>query len=152
MKKKLPVIRNKRATFDYEILDKIETGLVLEGCEVKSVRASQVSLKDSYVRFFNDELWLIGCYFTPYTQGSAFSTNDPTRNRKVLIKKKEAKKLQTKVNEKGYTIVPLKLYFSRQYVKLQIGLAKAKKTHDKRRDLKEKDANREIDRAMKGNY
>jgi len=142
------VAKNKRALFDYEIIEKLEAGLVLIGCEVKSIRSANVSLRDSYARTQRGELFLVGCYIAPYKEGS-YQNVDPNRDRKLLLHKKELEKWESKVKEKGFTIVPIKLYFKGNRLKLQVGLGRAKKMHDKRRAIKDREIRREIDRATK---
>ena len=142
------ISRNKRALFDYEIIEKIEAGLVLIGCEVKSIRQGNISLRDTYARAIGNEIYLIGCYIAPYKEGS-YQNENPTRDRKILLHKKELAKWSSKVREKGFTIVPISMYFRDNKVKLQLGLGRSKKLHDKRHALKEKDTKRELDRARK---
>ncbi len=142
------IAKNKKAFHNYEIIEKLETGISLQGCEVKSIRAGQINLRESYAKVFNNELWLIGCYISPYTQ-SQHVTPEPTRDRKLLIHKKQITRLIGKVQEKGLTLIPLKAYFSKNIIKIEIGLGKAKKLFDKRKVLKEKAINREIERGMR---
>lgn len=142
------ISKNKRALFDYEIIEKLEAGLVLIGCEVKAIRQGNISLRDTYARAIGTELYLIGCYIAPYKEGSYQNAN-PTRDRKVLLHKRELEKWNSKVREKGFTIVPIEMYFKDNKVKIKLGLGKSKKLHDKRHALKEKDIKRELDRARK---
>jgi SsrA-binding protein len=142
------ISRNKRALFDYEIIEKLEAGLVLIGCEVKSIREGNISLRDTYARAIGNEIYLIGCYIAPYKEGS-YQNADPSRDRKILLHKKELSKWSSKVREKGFTIVPISMYFKDNKVKLKLGLGRSKKLHDKRHALKEKDTKRELDRARK---
>ena len=139
---------NKKAYFDFHIEDKVEAGLVLKGCEVKSIRQRRVNLKESFARIIVNELWLFNCHITPYEQGS-FSNELPTRDRKLLLHRQQIDKWIAKTQEKGFTIVPLKLYLSKNKVKIQLGLAKAKKMHDKRHSIKEKSIQRDIQRAVR---
>lgn len=139
---------NRKAWHDYHIHEKYETGIVLTGTEVKSLRAGKANLKDSYARIDNAELMLHNLHISPYDQGNRFN-HEPLRTRKLLMHRYEINKLIGKTREKGYTLVPLKLYFVRGKVKLELGLATGKKTYDKRQDLAEKDAKREMDRAFR---
>ena len=139
---------NRKAWHDYYIHEKYETGIALTGTEVKSLRAGKANLKDSYARVDNAELMLHNMHISPYEQGNRFN-HEPLRTRKLLMHRAEINKLMSKTQEKGYTLVPLKLYFVRGKVKLELGLATGKKTYDKRQDLAEKDAKRDIDRAFR---
>jgi len=143
------IAKNKKAYFDYEIIDKVEAGIELIGCEVKSVRAGDVSLRDGYARVDNGQIMMIGCYMAPYNLGGQFTTIDPSRDRKILMKRKEIDKWAKKVKEKGYTITPLKLYIKGHLVKIELGLAKSKQMHDKRATIKKRELGRELDRAKK---
>lgn len=145
---KQTIASNKKAFFNYIILEKIEAGLVLNGCEVKSVRKGDVALRDSFARVVNNELFLFNTYIKPYEQGNRFNAS-PTRDRKLLLHKKQILKLIGKLEKKGLTLVPLRLYFSKNKVKVELGLGQAKKTFDKRRAIKEKDQSRQLDRAKK---
>ncbi len=142
-------IRNKRAYFDYEITDKFVAGIMLSGTEIKSIRNGRAALVDSYCYFVKGELWVKGMNISEYFYGT-FNNHVPNRERKLLLKKKELYKLERKTKESGLTIVPLRMFINeRGFAKLEIGLAKGKKTHDKRETLKLKDANRELDRVKK---
>lgn len=142
-------IRNKKATFDYEILEKFVAGILLGGTEIKSIREGRASLVDSYCYFLAGELWIKGMNIAEYFYGT-FNNHQPTRERKLLLKKKELYKLERKTRESGLTIIPLYMFLNdRGYAKLEIALAKGKKQHDKRETLKQKDASREIDRVKK---
>ncbi len=145
------IATNKRAFFDFAISEKMETGIVLEGCEVKSIRTGHITIKDAYVRVIQEELWLIGCHITPYKQASTVEAVDPARNRKLLAHKKQICRLIEKTQEKGFTLIPLKLYFSKQRVKLEIGLGKSKKLYDKRKSIKDREIKRSLERLTK-NY
>lgn len=146
------VANNKKAFFDYEIVDKLEVGIVLVGCEIKSIRAGKVSLKESYAKPTGAELWLVNCHIAHYAQAS-FDKVSETRDRKLLLHRRELNRWMGKCKEKGFTIVPLQMYLTtQQRVKLEIGLAKSKKMHDKRASVKEKDADREIARGMSSRY
>ncbi|MFY9738819.1 MAG: SsrA-binding protein SmpB, partial [Candidatus Cybelea sp.] len=127
------IVENRRARFEYHILESLEAGLVLTGTEVKSMRAGGVSLSEAYARFRDGEAWLLGMHIPPYKQGS-FSNSEPNRPRKLLLHKEEIARLQSRVGEKGLTIVPLRLYFTRGIAKVQLGVARGKKLWDKRAD------------------
>ena len=142
------IVDNRKARHDYFLVEKFEAGIVLVGTEVKSLRAGRANLKDSYAQIDDGELYLYNMHISPYEHGS-FSNVDPTRKRKLLMHKREIMRLLGKVKEKGLTLVPTKLYFSNGMVKVEIALAQGKKLHDKRASQKEKDAKREIDKAMK---
>lgn len=143
------IATNKRGHFDFSFSDKFEVGIVLHGHEVKSLRSNGVTLRDAYARIFNNELWLVGCHIPAYKFGGQFSTVDMTRNRKLLIHRKQLNRLIGKVKEKGLTIIPLKLYFKNHLVKLEVGLGKSKKAYDKRQVIKSRDLKREIQQAYK---
>ena len=145
------VSKNKKAYHDYFIEDTYEAGIALQGTEIKSVRKGNVNLKDCFIRIKNDEAFIENMHISPYEQGNQFN-HEPLRNRKLLLHKKEIQKLQQKTKEDGLTIVATKMYFSKSpKVKVEIALARGKKLYDKRQDLKEKDAKREIEKALK-NY
>lgn len=142
-------IRNKRATFDYELIERFNAGIQLFGTEIKSIRMGKASLVDSYCYFVNGELWLKGMRVSEYFYGT-YNNHQPERDRKLLLKKKELQKLERKTKETGLTIVPIKLWFNeRGFAKIEIALARGKKQHDKRESLKMKDASREMDRVRK---
>src|SRR5271170_4660036 len=143
-----PTIDNRRARHEYHILESLEAGLALTGTEVKSIRAGGVSLGEAYARFRDGEAWLLGMHVPPYKQGS-FSNVEPNRPRKLLLKKAQIEDLQSKVKEKGLTIVPLRMYFTRGIVKVQLGLARGKKVWDKREDVAKRDVEREIARHVR---
>ena len=144
-------IRNKRATFDYEIIEKYVAGIQLGGTEIKSIRQGKASLVDSYCYFVNGELWLKGMHIAEYFYGT-YNNHQPDRERKLLLTKKELQKIERKTKESGLTIIPLRLFLTdRGWAKVEIALAKGKKRHDKRETLKLKDAKREMDR-MRKNY
>ncbi|MEO6836634.1 MAG: SsrA-binding protein SmpB [Candidatus Tumulicola sp.] len=143
-----PAIDNRRARHEYEILESLEAGLVLTGTEVKSIRAGGVSLSEAYARFRDGEAWLLGMHVPTYKQGS-FSNVDPNRPRKLLLHKEQIARLQSRVGEKGLTIVPLRLYFTRGMAKVQLGLARGKKLWDKRADVAKRDVEREIARQVR---
>ena len=142
------IARNKKANFEYFILDKYEAGIMLEGSEVKSIRAGGISLAESYVRVINGELFLINTYIKPYENTSSFAP-DARKNRKLLLKKQEISQIINKFSEKGLTIVPLRVYLKGNLIKVEIGVGRGKKLYDKRASLKEKSAKLEIDRESK---
>jgi SsrA-binding protein len=142
------IATNRRARHDYHILETIEAGLVLKGTEVKSLRAGQVTFKDSYATVRNDEAWLLGCHISPYSHGSDANHN-PERDRKLLLHKREIARLSGKVAERGLTLVPLRMYFKQGRAKLELGLGRGKKLHDKRSALQEREVRREMDRAAR---
>lgn len=141
------IIHNRRATFDYHIEDKFEGGLVLFGSEVKSMRAGAVELVDAYATVEKGELWLKQMYIAPFEQASAFP-HEPRRARKILMRASEIARIDRSISREGMTLVPLRLYFKRGRVKVELGLAKGKKTHDKRADIKAKTADKEARAAM----
>jgi len=145
-----PVIINRKARHDYHILESMEAGLALKGSEVKSIREGKISLKDSYARIEKGEAWLVGCHISAYTNQNTFEPYNPTRTRKLLLHKKQLLRLHATVKEKGLTLLPLKVYFRNGIAKLELGIGKGKKLYDKREDLKKKEADRQIERAMKG--
>lgn len=140
------VSTNKKARFEYFILETFEAGIVLKGTEIKSVRTGQISLQEAYVRTNGSEIWLIGAHIAPYENASAYQ-HDPKRDRKLLMHKKEIRKLWDEVRIKGMTIVPIRVYIKAGKAKLEIGLAKGKKHYDKRQSIKEKDIERETARS-----
>jgi len=142
------VAQNRRARHDYFILETVEAGLVLAGTEVKSLRHGKASLAEAYATVENGEAWVQQLHIPPYEQGNRWNL-EPTRRRELLLHRGEIVKLERAVAQKGQTIVPLKLYFSRGYAKLLLGVAKGKKTHDKRQSIAERDAQREIQRARR---
>ncbi|MCS5591974.1 MAG: SsrA-binding protein SmpB [Gammaproteobacteria bacterium] len=140
---------NKKARHDYFIEQSLEAGISLEGWEVKSLRDSRVQIKESYVILKNNELFLFGAHISPLNSASSHVNPDPTRMRKLLLHRLEINRIRDKINQKGATVVPLKLYWARGKVKLEIGIAKGKKSHDKRQDIKERDWKRDKERALK---
>lgn len=139
---------NRKARHDYFIHDTFETGLVLQGTEVKSLRAGKANLKDSYGEIKNGEVWVQNMHVSPYEQGNIFN-HDPLRPRKLLMHKAEIVKLFSKTREKGFTLVPLKIYFKKGKAKLELALASGKHNYDKRRDLTEKAVGRDVERELK---
>ncbi len=151
MGKRRVEIKNKKAFYDYEILERYEAGIELKGSEVKSLREGKANLRDSFVRIENGEAFLFNAYIAPYSHGGLFN-HEPTRKRKLLLHKSEIKRLLGKSMEKGLTIIPLRIYFNeRGKVKVEIALAKGKKLYDKRETIKRREQEREARRAMK-NY
>jgi len=141
-------INNRKAKYDYEILDTIEAGIVLTGTEIKSIKNGMANLKDSYAIIKNGEIFLLNMHISHYEQGNIFN-HDETRTRKLLLHKKEILKLNDKVSMLGYTLVPIKLYFKKNKAKILVGIAKGKKNYDKREAIKKKDIQRDIDKQMK---
>ena len=141
------VASNRKARHDYAILDTVEAGMALTGTEVKSLRAGRASLVDAFGQVSNGEVFLHGMHIPEYAQGT-WTNHEPRRTRKLLLKRAEIDRLVGKVRESGLTLVPLAVYFSDGWAKVEIGLARGKKTYDKRQDLATRDANREITRAM----
>lgn len=135
-------IKNKKAYFDYTILEELEAGISLVGTEIKSVRKGSVDLKDSFVTIKNGEAYILNMYIAKYEEGNIFN-HDERRTRKLLLHKSEIKKLKEKVSTEGLTLIPLKLYFKKNHVKVLIGLCKGKKLYDKRASIKERDLKRE---------
>lgn len=142
------IANNKKAYHDYFILDTYEAGIALAGTEVKSLRMGKCSIKESFVRIENGEVFIYGMHISPYEKGNIFN-KDPLRERKLLLHKAEINKLLGKMKEKGIAIVPLKVYFKGSLVKVEIGLARGKKLYDKRQDIAKKDAKREVERDFK---
>lgn len=140
--------QNKKAYHDYFIEETYETGMVLQGTEIKSIRAGRVNLKDSFARVQNGEVFLHNMHVSPYEQGNRYN-HEPLRTRKLLLHRKEISKLIGMTKEEGYTLVPLKVYLKNGFAKLLLGLGKGKKKYDKREDLKRKEAKRDIERAFR---
>ncbi|SHM43366.1 SsrA-binding protein [Cyclobacterium lianum] len=139
-------IRNKKASFEFEFLDKYKAGIVLRGTEIKSIREGKVSLTEAYCYFRGEELFIKQMHIAPYSLASHFN-HDPVRERKLLLQKQELRKLQNKFSEKGLSIVPVRIFINdRGLAKMEVALAKGKKTHDKRQSIKEKDAKRDLQR------
>jgi SsrA-binding protein len=144
---KISVARNPKATHDYHILETWEAGLVLTGTEVKSLRSGKASIKEGFARLANNEVFLEGVNITPYEQGNRYN-HDPVRTRKLLLKRREIERLIGAVEQKGLTLVPLELYFRNGVAKVTLALGRGKKYHDRREDLKKRDAEREVARAL----
>ena len=140
---------NRKARHDYSLEQTFEAGMVLEGWEVKSLRAGHAQLKESYVIFRHGEAWLVGAHFTPLKYASTHTAHDPVRSRKLLLNQRELKRLQSGVAREGYTVVPLNLHFTRNRVKLDVALAKGKKEHDKRASTKARDWDRQKSKLLK---
>jgi SsrA-binding protein len=148
MEKIRTIATNRRASRDFEISEKFEAGIVLEGSEVKSIRQGKVNIKDSFARVKDGEVFIFNMHISPYSHAD-MRFIDPERSRKLLMTKREIGYLYGKTQEKGLTLIPLKIYIKGRYVKLELGLAKGKKVYDRRDDIKTRDAIREMDRAMK---
>ena len=151
MKKKQfdkPLAQNKKARHDYNILSTVEAGIVLTGPEIKSVRASRITLKDGFAQIRNGEAWLMNVHISPYDHGNIFN-HDPLRNRKLLLHKKEIQRLVGETSNKGITLVPLKVYIKNGFAKVLLGVAKGKHDYDKRETIKRRDQEREIRRTLK---
>ena len=141
-------VRNKRATFEFEIIDRYVAGIMLRGSEIKSVREGKVSMNDAYCQFRDGELWIKNLNISEYKQVTVWQ-HEPLRMRKLLLSKKELGKLLAKVKERGFTIIPLRLFMNeRGFAKIEIALARGKKVHDKRASIKEKDQKRDLDRSL----
>jgi len=145
----MSIVQNRKAYHDYFIEEKYEAGMVLEGWEVKSIRAGRVQIAEAYVVVKDGAVYLIGCHITPLTSASTHVKPDPTRTRKLLLKEEELARLIGKVERAGYTLVPLDLHFRKGWIKAEIGLAKGKKQHDKREAEKERDWQREKQRLLR---
>ncbi|HIS25631.1 MAG TPA: SsrA-binding protein SmpB [Candidatus Pullilachnospira intestinigallinarum] len=142
------IANNKKAYHDYFIEETYEAGIALHGTEVKSLRMGKCSVKESFIRIENEEVYIYGMHISPYEKGNIFN-KDPLRVKKLLLHKSEIRKLRGKIAEKGYTLVPLKVYFKNSLVKVEIGLARGKKLYDKRQDIAKKDQRREAEREFK---
>jgi len=143
------ISHNKKARFNYHLIEFFEAGVVLTGAEIKSIRAGSISLAESYVRPHRGELYLYQAHIAPYTHAADNSSYDPVRPRKLLMHRREIEKLVGRVDTKGFTIVPVKIYLKRGYAKLEIALAKGKDAPDKRQTIKERESKRELARAIK---
>ena len=142
------VSQNRKAYYDYHIEDTVEAGIALLGTEVKSLREGRANLKDGYVIIKGGEAYLLNCHISPYSHGN-ITNHEPLRTRKLLLHRKEIDRLRGKIEAKGYTLIPLKLYFKDSFAKVEIGLARGKKIFEKRDTIKEKEARREIEKATK---
>ncbi len=143
-----PIANNRKAFHDYFVEDKLEAGIVLVGTEVKSARQGRVNLRDSYAEVREGEVYLVGAHISPYEQGN-LANHEPLRARKLLLHVNEIARLQQKINERGYTLVPTRMYFRGSRVKVEIALAHGKKQYDKRADLASRDAKRDVERALR---
>ena len=144
------VAKNPVARHNYEIIDTIECGIVLTGTEIKSIRAGKVNLKDSYANIKNGELYIYNLHISPYDFGN-INNKDPLRDRKLLVNKREINKLVGLIKQKGYSLIPMSMYFKGNFIKVELGIGKGKKLYDKRRDIAKKDADMKIQRALKNN-
>ncbi len=142
------IAENRKAYHDYFVEDTYEAGIVLVGCEVKSIRQGAVNLRDSFAVIKNGEVFVVGMHVAPYKMGSYYNA-DSKRNRKLLLNKSEIRKLKAKVEQKGYTLIPLKIYFKDALVKVELGVCKGKELHDKRETIKRKEEDRKLDRIKK---
>ncbi len=142
------VCTNKKARRDYQIEETVEAGLVLRGSEVKSLREGRANLTDAYASVRDGEVWLSGLHISPYTH-TRLEEQDPDRERKLLLHADEIRRLAGKIQQRGYTLVPLRVYFRRAYAKVELGLGKGKRHYDKREDIKKADAKREMERALR---
>ena len=141
-------LKNKRANYDYEIEETYEAGIVLTGTEIKSIRDGKTQLKDSYAIVKNGEVFILNMHISPYDKGNIFN-HEETRTRKLLLNKKEIYKIRDSIDREGYTLIPVKLYFKDNRAKILLGIARGKKTYDKRESLKKKDMQREIEKQLK---
>jgi len=144
-----PVATNRKASFDYSLERTFQAGIVLQGSEIKSLRARNLSLGDGYVQERNGELWLLGVHIAPYEKSDSFEQSDPVRPRKLLLHRKEINQILSRIKEKGYTLIPTKVYIERGRAKVEVALAKGKKQYDKRETIQKRDAERAIRRAIK---
>ncbi len=145
------ITTNRKAFHDFTIFEKYIAGIVLTGTEIKSIRKNAINLKDSFCKIEDNEIFLYNCHISPYEQGNRFN-HQAERTRKLLLNKKEILKISNKIKKDGYTVVPLEVFLSHGFAKVEIGLAKGKKIHDKRDDIAKKDQKREMDRASKMKY
>ncbi|MEA3500494.1 MAG: SsrA-binding protein SmpB [Candidatus Marinimicrobia bacterium] len=145
------VLKNKKAFHDYHIIDTLEAGILLIGKEVKSIREGRMNIKESFCRFIKGELFLVQSHISQYSH-AGYETHEPLRLRKLLLHKKEIKKWKKKVDTQGLTIVPLKVYWQDNHIKIEIALVKGKKLHDKRQDIAKRDAKRSMERQLNNKY
>ena len=143
------IAKNPIAHHNYFIEDTIEAGIVLTGTEIKSIRKGKVNLKDSYATIKNNEAYIYGMHISPYEHGNVFN-KDPLRNRKLLLNKQEIRRLYSMIQQKGYSLIPISLYFNKSFVKIELGIGKGKKLYDKREELAKKEAQRNIERQLRG--
>ena len=144
-------ILNRKARYDYEIFDRFEAGIVLTGTEIKSIRNGSANLKDSYAIVKNHEVYILNMFVAEYKEGNIFN-HEETRTRKLLLHKKEILKIEDKINIKGYTLIPIKLYFDKGKAKIELGIAKGKHTYDKKETIKQRDIERETQKMLKNKY
>jgi len=145
---KKTIVTNRKARYEYEIIDQVEAGLVLVGSEVKSLRAGRANLGDAYGRVIKGEVWIIGMHISPYKEAT-FQNHEPLRDRKLLLHRSEIKKLTRRVEEKGFTLIPLRLYFRKNVAKLELGIVRGKRQYDKKVAIAQKDAKRDLEREQK---
>jgi SsrA-binding protein len=145
------IVSNRKARHEYQILEVFEAGIVLKGTEVKSLRKRTANLQDSYAIIKNGELWLLGLHISPYEHGN-INNHDPVRTRKLLINRKEMRKLFSKISEQGLTLVPLSMYFKGPYAKVELAVGRGKKSYDKREAIAKRDAQRSISRTLRRSY
>jgi SsrA-binding protein len=143
------IAHNRRARFEYEVIETLECGIALVGSEVKSLRVGKMSLEEAYARLKSNEVWLVGCDIPEYREANRMN-HDPKRTRKLLMHRREVRNFASRAMEQGLTLVPLKMYFKRGLVKVLLGLCKGRKLHDKREMIKKRDTDRDIQRAMRG--
>lgn len=146
-----PTIKNRKARHEYHVEETFEAGIVLKGTEVKSLREGKASIQEAFAFLKDGEVWLRDMYIKPYSHGS-YANHDERRPRKLLLKRREIREIDKYITQKGYTLIPLKLYFKNGYAKLLVGLARGKKSYDKRDDIKERDIKRDLERQYKGTY
>lgn len=146
------VARNRKALHDYHVEEKYDAGIVLQGSEIKSIRNNRISLQDGYVQERDGELWLMGVHIAPYEQASIFGHEDPLRPRKLLLHKREIARIISRIQERGYTVVPIQVYLERGLAKVEVALARGKRMYDKRQTIAKRDSEREIQRALKERY
>jgi SsrA-binding protein len=146
------IAKNRKAFHDFEVLEQIEAGLVLQGTEVKSLRNGNVSFQDAYAKHKKGEMWLLGLHIALYANGASWANHEPARPRKLLLHKREVHKLKEKVERQGLTVVPLEMYFKRGYAKVRLGVCRGRKRHDKRQELRKKQDDRTMARQSKREY
>lgn len=142
------VSTNRKAKFEYHLLEEFEAGISLKGSEIKSVRAGQMSIKEAYIRVTDNEAWLMDAYIAPYTEANRFN-HEPRRSRQLLLHKREISNLRKNIQQKGLTVIPIKVYLKGGRAKVEIALARGKKLHDKRQSIKERDTERELKRQIR---
>jgi len=145
------IVSNRKARHDYSILEVLEAGIALKGTEVKSLRKGNANLQDSYAIIKGGELWLLGLHISPYEQGN-INNHDPVRTRKLLVQKKQLRKMLSKVSEQGLSLIPLSLYFKGPYAKVELAIARGKKTYDKREAIAKREVQRSISRTLRRSY